>query len=260
MVKGIDQFKAYFDAFPDNYVIIGGTACDMIMEEAGLTARATKDIDIILVIEALNPEFLQTFWQFIKDGNYNRKEISNDERQYYRFIDPENDDFPQQIELFSRNPNLIELDPETHLTPIPADDDLSSLSAILLDDTFYQFIIEHSEVVDGAHRAKTEALIALKVKAFLDITERIAQGVQEDSKHLKKHKNDIFKLAMLFTGEERFELPLSIKEVLIAFFKLIKEDLPTADVFKAMGMKGATSEQVLAVIQSVFNVTDEELA
>ena len=260
MVKGIDQFKAYFDAFPDNYVIIGGTACDMIMEEAGLTARATKDIDIILVIEALNPEFLQTFWQFIKDGNYNRKEISNDERQYYRFIDPENDDFPQQIELFSRNPNLIELDPETHLTPIPADDDLSSLSAILLDDTFYQFIIEHSEVVDGTHRAKTEALIALKAKAFLDITERIAQGVQEDSKHLKKHKNDIFKLAMLFTGAERFELPLSIKEVLIAFLKLIKKDLPTADVYKAMGMKGATSEQALAVIQSVFNVTDEELA
>lgn len=260
MVKGIDQFKAYFDAFPDNYVIIGGTACDMIMEEAGLTARATKDIDIILVIEALNPEFLQTFWQFIKDGNYNRKEISNDERQYYRFIDPENDDFPQQIELFSRNPDLIELDPETHLTPIPADDDLSSLSAILLDDTFYQFIIEHSEVVDGAHRAKTEALIALKAKAFLDITERIAQGVQEDSKHLKKHKNDIFKLAMLFTGEERFELPLSIKKVLIALLKLIKEDLPTADVFKAMGMKGATSKQALAVIQSVFNVTDKELA
>lgn len=260
MVKGIEQFKAYFDAFPDNYVIIGGTACDMIMEDEGLTARATKDIDIILVVEALNPEFLQVFWQFIKDGNYNRKEISNDERQYYRFLDPENDDFPQQIELFSRKPDLIDLDPDMHLTPIPADDDLSSLSAILLDDTFYHFIIKHSEVKEGVHRAKTEALIALKAKAFLDITERIVQGVKEDSKHLKKHKNDIFKLTMLFTGEEHFELPHSIKEVLISFLKLTKEDLPTADVYKAMGMKGATSEQALEVIQSVFNITDEELA
>ena len=136
MVKGIEQFKAYFAAFPDNYIIIGGTACDMIIEDEGLVARATKDIDIILVVEALNPEFLQTFWQFIKEGNYNRKEISSDERQYYRFMDPENEDFPQQIELFSRKPDLIELDLEMHLTPIPVDDDLSSLSAILLDDTF----------------------------------------------------------------------------------------------------------------------------
>ena len=52
MVKGIEQFKAYFAAFPDNYIIIGGTACDMIIENEGLVARATKDIDIILVVEA----------------------------------------------------------------------------------------------------------------------------------------------------------------------------------------------------------------
>lgn len=260
MVKGIDQFKAYFDAFPDNYIIIGGTACDIIMEEAGLTARATKDIDMILVVEALTPDFLQVFWQFIKDGNYNRKEISNNERQYYRFLDPENNDFPQQIELFSRNPDLIDLDPEAHLTPIPADDDISSLSAILLDDTFYQFIMDHSEVVDNVHRAKTEALITLKSKAYLDIKERIAQGVKEDSKHLKKHKNDVFKLAMLFTGKERFDLPQPLKEMLIAFLKLIKEDLPTPDVFKAMGMKGATSEIALETIQAVFSLTEEDLA
>ncbi|TDQ78335.1 hypothetical protein [Sphingobacterium yanglingense] len=260
MVKGIEQFKAYFETFPDNYIIIGGTACDMIMEDEGLKARATKDIDIILVVEALSPEFLKTFWQFIKDGNYNRKEKSNDERQYYRFLEPENDEFPQQIELFSRNPDLIDLDPDTHLTPIPVDDDLSSLSAILLDDTFYQFIVQHSVVVAGIHRANTEAIIVLKAKAYLDIAGRIAQGVKEDSKHLKKHKNDIFKLAMLFNGEERFELPQSIKDMFIAFLKLVKNELPTPDVFKAMGMKGATSEVALNAIKSVFNLTDVDLA
>ena len=37
---------------PDNYVIIGGTACDIIIEDAGLTTRVTKDIDMILVVEA----------------------------------------------------------------------------------------------------------------------------------------------------------------------------------------------------------------
>ncbi len=49
MVRGLDVFKKYFEAYPDNYVIIGGTACDMIIDEAGFVPRATKDIDIILV-------------------------------------------------------------------------------------------------------------------------------------------------------------------------------------------------------------------
>lgn len=260
MVKGIDVFKSYFQPFPDNYIVIGGTACDMIMENEGLTARATKDIDVILVVEAISSEFIQTFWKFVKDGNYNRKEVSNDERQYYRFLDPEKEDFPQQIELFSRNPDIIDLDPNTHLTPIPVDDDLSSLSAILLDDTFYKYILDHSEIVDEIHRAKTEALIVLKAKAYLDISARIAQGVAEDSKHLKKHKNDVFKLAMLFTGEEQFDLVEPIKSMLIEFLKMVKDDLPTTDMFKAMGMKGATGTQAFNVIKKVFNLTEENLA
>lgn len=260
MVKGIEQFKKYFVAFPNNYIIIGGTACDIIMEESGLRARATKDIDMILVIEVLSLDFLQTFWQFIQDGNYHRKEKSIDDRQYYRFMNPENEAFPQQIELFSRNPDLINLIPETYLTPIPVDDDLSSLSAILLDDTFYQFIIEHSEVSNEVHRAKTQALIALKAKAYLDISGRIAHGGKEDSRHLKKHKNDVFKLAMLLTEEQRFELPNPIKEMLIEFLKLVKDNLPPADTFKAMGMKSATGEQALDIIKRSFNVTDAELA
>ena len=65
---------------------------------------------------------------------------------------------------------------------------------------------------------------------------------------------------MLFTGEERIELPQPIKEMMIEFLKMIKEDLPTPDVFKAMGMKGGTSEIALNVIKSVFTITDEDLS
>ncbi|MDD3744683.1 MAG: hypothetical protein PHX54_13755, partial [Lentimicrobiaceae bacterium] len=74
MVRGLNIFKKYFEEYPDNYVIIGGTACDLIIDEAGFTPRATKDIDIILVVEALSPEFVKQFWQFVTDGNYERKE------------------------------------------------------------------------------------------------------------------------------------------------------------------------------------------
>ena len=39
-------------------------ACDIIIGEAGLTPRATKDIDMILVMEAFNDDFVKQFWKF----------------------------------------------------------------------------------------------------------------------------------------------------------------------------------------------------
>jgi len=55
--------------------------------------------------------------------NTNKKEKSKEERKYYRFINPKNKVFPQQIELFSKIPDLLDLDGEPHLTPIPVEDD-----------------------------------------------------------------------------------------------------------------------------------------
>lgn len=48
MVRGNDVFLAHFRDFSDRYVLIGGSACDIAMTEAGLDFRATKDLDILL--------------------------------------------------------------------------------------------------------------------------------------------------------------------------------------------------------------------
>ena len=53
MVTGIDSFKEWFKGSEEQYAIIGGTACDILMTEDGLDFRATKDIDLVLIIEAL---------------------------------------------------------------------------------------------------------------------------------------------------------------------------------------------------------------
>lgn len=74
MVRGLDIFKHHFKDYSGNYVIIGGTACDIAIDMVGLTPRATKDIDIILVVEALSSDFVEHFWNFIKEGNYEVKE------------------------------------------------------------------------------------------------------------------------------------------------------------------------------------------
>ena len=57
MVHGIDKFKAEFSQFSDQYVLIGGTACSLILEERNSEFRSTKDLDIVLVIEALKEDF-----------------------------------------------------------------------------------------------------------------------------------------------------------------------------------------------------------
>ena len=43
------------------------------------------------------------------------------------------------IELFTRKLDAIQLPEDAVLTPLPIDEDISSLSAILLDDDYYEF-------------------------------------------------------------------------------------------------------------------------
>lgn len=255
MVRGLDIFKQYFEQYPNNYVIIGGSACDIIIDEAGFVPRATKDIDLILVVEALSSDFVKQFWQFINDGNYQQREKSNDEREYYRFIKPENTDFPYQIELFARNPDVIVLESEAYLTPIPVDDDLSSLSAILINDDYYNYIIEHSQVEDGLHYANIEALICLKAKAFLEIKERIEKGIIEDTKQLRKHKADVFRLTVMLKPESIFDLPENIQSHINQFAALIAGDLPDKAIFKEMGLSSTDPNAVFEQFKKSFKVS-----
>ncbi len=250
-------FKKYFEAYSDNYVIIGGTACDILIEDAGFTPRATKDIDIILIVEALSADFVNQFWQFVHEGNYERKEKSDDNRKYYRFIKPEKEDFPFQLELFARNPDLLDLKDGAHMTPIPVEDDLTSLSAILLDDAYYHYLIEHSEQDNGIRLANNEALICLKAKAFLDISQRIAKGGSEDKKHIRKHKGDIFRLAVMLTAEDVFTLPETIKIDMQAFANAIANDMPDKQIFKHMGYEGIKPIDVYSQIIKSFQLNGE---
>lgn len=49
--NGLEKFKEHFAGFEDNYVIIGGTACDIALRDTVMRPRATDDIDMILVVE-----------------------------------------------------------------------------------------------------------------------------------------------------------------------------------------------------------------
>jgi hypothetical protein len=143
VVKGLDVFRDYFADHADQFVLIGGTAASLAMEDAGLAFRATKDLDIVLHIEALTSQFGVTFWSFIEKGGYEIRQASDTGKPvFYRFQKPADAHFPVMLELFCRSPEGIQLDESSHLTPIPLDEAVASLSAILLDDGYYSFIIQ----------------------------------------------------------------------------------------------------------------------
>ena len=148
MVKGINVFQEYFREYTDQYVLIGGAACSVSFDEQDIDfGRTTKDLDVVLIIEAQTREFGERFWQFIKDGKYRIRAKSNGDPQFYRFDKPEDTRFPKMIELFSRKSHLLK--EETGLTPVHIDDAVSSLSAILLNDAYYKALLQGREVIMG---------------------------------------------------------------------------------------------------------------
>ena len=168
MIRGMNKFQQHFADFGDQYVLIGGAASELVMEGAGATFRATKDLDIVLCVETLNQEFAEAFWEFINAGGYQNQQRSTGDKIFYRFDRPTDVDYPVMLELFSRTPDTLVLGDDSHLTPIPISKDVSSLSAILLDEDYYHFLHQHILKIDGVSVVDQECLIPLKARAWLD--------------------------------------------------------------------------------------------
>ena len=176
MVNGIEIFKEHFKEYKNQYAIIGGFACDLLMTDAGLDFRQTADIDMVIIIEALTTEFAAAFWTFIDKGGYQARQRSSGRPEFYRFVNPKNSDYPKMIELFSRPQNNIKLWQDTHLMPLHIDDEISSLSAILLDDDYYQFLLNGRIEIDGISILDAEHIIPLKMKAWIDLKSKRARN------------------------------------------------------------------------------------
>lgn len=211
MIKGLEIFRSAFSAFADSYILIGGAACNINLERTAVPFRATHDLDIVLCVESLTPEFGRMFWQFVRSGGYQIQEKSTGEKKFYRFRKPTAPDYPEMLELFARKPDNFETPHDTQLIPIPMDEEVSSLSAILLDQDYYQFIQNNRILIDGISLLSTEALIVLKAKAWLDLSARKEAGEHVDSKNVRKHKNDIFRLWASTSQESSVSLPPGIR-------------------------------------------------
>jgi hypothetical protein len=76
MVRGLDIFREYFKGFENQYVLIGGAACDILFVSNEGQFRATRDLDMVLIVEALTPKFGKKFWELVENGQYRNKASS----------------------------------------------------------------------------------------------------------------------------------------------------------------------------------------
>ncbi|CVH75831.1 hypothetical protein BN3662_01199 [Clostridiales bacterium CHKCI006] len=251
MVNGFTSFKEQFRGYKDQYVIIGGTACDLIMESEELPFRATKDIDIVLIVESMTAEFGRRFWEYITEAGYEHLNKSSGKVQFYRFTSPKSKDYPYMIELFSRNPEFIVLSDDAILTPLPIYDEVSSLSAILLNEAYYELLKEGHTVIDGIPVLKPTCLIPFKAKAWLDLNERKNAGEHVDSKNIRKHKNDVFRLAQLLTADTRQSITPDITEDMKSFLTAMESE----DVdLKSISVRGTDKKTIMSMMYRCYGL------
>jgi len=225
VVRGLDTFSQHFVGLEDCFVLIGGTACELWMDSQGLDFRATQDLDIVLVVEALKPEFFERFWTFIRAGAYRSHEQSKARPNFYRFTNPQDQAYPVMIELLTHN--VLDLPTDVHLTPIPVENDVSSLSAILLDEAYYRYVIDSRLNIENMPTIPAHCLIPLKAKAYLDLSMRRQAGdTTVNERHIKKHRNDVFRLYVTLAPADRYPLPGPLRTDLQQFLGKLPPDSP----------------------------------
>lgn len=128
------------------------------------------------------------------------------------------------LELFSRVPDQLNLTDGAKLTPIPTDEEISSLSAILLDEDYYQCLQKGAIAINNIPVLGAEFILPFKARAWLDLNERKQAGDSVDSKTVKKHRSDVFRLSVLLAPTQRVEVADTIKQDMAAFLAAMETE------------------------------------
>ena len=245
-VTGWELFRERFSGFEDSYVVIGGFACEVLLKNAEMDFRATKDIDMIVLIEDNLPGFGRAFWNFIREGGYKCGWRQDPELHFYRFTEPKQG-YPAQIELFSRLPDY-HLNAESAIIPIHIDDEVSSLSAIVMNDDFYELLHEGRTTINGISTVEAAYLIPFKMYAWINLMEKKEKGEHVNEKDLKKHKLDVFRLLQIVDPEVNIETEGLVRESIEEFLtEVLSEPVRTEQLGLQISM-----EEALVILRSKY--------
>jgi len=155
------------------------------------------------------------------------------------------------LELFSRVPDFVKIGEGSHLTPIPTSEEAASLSAILLNEDYYNFTHKGKQVINGLSVVNASHLIPLKARAWLDLRDRKQSGDLIDERDIRKHKNDILRLYQLLTPVSRVEAPLTIKQDMVKFLDHLSHE-PVE--LKKIGLKQIRFDDVLNNLHQIYDL------
>ena len=131
---------------------------------------------------------------------------------------------------------------------------ITSLSAILLDDDYYEFIHSGKKEMDGLSILDAEHLILLKARACIDLEDRKKNGVVTDERDIRKHRNDIIRLYQLLSPNQQVQLPQSIKKDFQIFLERLKNNGPID--CKSLGLPHIFGDRIIAALEGIYGLKE----
>jgi hypothetical protein len=102
------------------------------------------------------------------------------------------------------------------------DEQISSLSAILLDEDYYRFVLDGRRNKHGLPSwVGEDRLIPLKAIAWMEMTQRVLSGEVIDSRKINKHLADVVQLSALLTPGVLIEAPIKVRTDMQRFARLV---------------------------------------
>lgn len=249
MVRGLDVFRDWFEEYPSRYVVIGGTACNLILAQYGAPERATHDIDMVIVAESFDESFYRRLISFIRKGGYQHKGKA-DKYVLYRFERPIDESFPPKIELLSKHPDRL-AGIETDLDRFQTIDATGSLSAILLDDAYYDLLDRGIETVEGIPVLGLHYLPVFKIHAWANLSDDKAAGKAVHSDEINKHRRDVLRLCALFEPGTKVAVPPSI----VSEVKRFVTERPWDDnMMRNLGLRISANEMANLIEASYISI------
>jgi len=155
------------------------------------------------------------------------------------------------IELFCRKPDALIIPERDDLARVLVEQEDVSLSAILLNEAYYEALKENKYTIDGITIIDEKILIPFKARAFIDLSERRKRGEKVKGDDIKKHRNDVFRLAQLLPTDALLEVSEPIKKDLVSFLDLIEAE-GTLDP-KTFNVP-LTRDEALTLLRSVYQI------
>lgn len=154
------------------------------------------------------------------------------------------------------SPGSVKIPDDRIVNSVDIDDEFSHLSAIMIDDDYYNFTIKHSLTLNGLRLASVEALVCLKAYAYINLLESRRQGSRVQQEQIDKHWRDVFRMIVLLPGSDKLNLPVKLRDDLRKFISEIEEKRPeTKGIMKVMGAEPKDSDELIQMLRNSFKLS-----